>query len=1287
MVDEEVRLDLQEAFRAVDELVQRLSDAGAAAGRAIAEEVAAALSGVDTTVEIGDTSLITGEIEAAVAAADTEVKIDVDQSALPTDAAIEVDVANPAEITDTVSEAIQSADTSVDVSVDPQSSQALSETGNAALTAAGGLDALAQANIGVRTASAAAVGDVSAAGGAVSGLGGKAAGATGLVLAFTGVLSEMIQEAAGAQAASVQLDNALGPLRAEFEQFNIVGLNEELETLAVRLGSDDDAVRAVVARLAGLGQQAGATQEEIVGTAQQLTVLAARAVALDPSLGSIDSVLERLPIALSRGGRFASTFGINLTQADIAAQALAQGITKPVNELSIYEKTALGAAAATQKLGDRIGSDIDRGASTAVIQLRAFRQEIRESLEDSGGAILGPITAIAQDVQPIITSLAEVIGSVGGAVIAAIGPILNEVGPQLSAVFHTAAIAVKAVIPLIHIVASAFGLLLKPATLLFQQLERLNDLVAEHLPAGFRFLQGIAADVIRTIADFVNSLIGAFNKIPFVGDISKVDTSGLEQWGKAQADVAAGAGELVDEQLAVANAFESTGAAVDEAMAAYARGQNAARGTPEFFREVQRGIDEANAAVLENRGLVDEVFFAYLQLGSDAPSLVDRLTEALARGSLSTEEFAQVASEFGLTFDQLAAVEARVREESVRFGEDVAEAIGSVTESAAKLDDEAKVHIDSFVQGIQEQALAAAAFTNSIEVLFERGATQLAQSLLAAGQDAAGAAAEAAGATDEQLASLESAVTTSQRSYSEQKTALEGFTSDVLKNTSTISEAFGDLAPSEADVENNIDLALLTAQAAVTDNEVNARAAAHGVGSAISDGLAQGIRDGNAAVAAAATAQIDVALLAAQTAAETGSPSRLFSREVGFPITEGIAEGIRSGFFHAESAIDEVIEGIQQQAQSDLDSLFGAISAGRGVLSAQQDLASARQRVEDLQAEQLGLKAQIAQARDAVNLAIAEGAVVTNRELQAIEQAKSRVDEIQADLAFRQSEGPQQLEALKRRAVLESAELARLRGQLAEEQANVRLGTGDADTARTLEGEVRERERSAAEAQRLVDDLTAKLADQRFTTLDLLVAQEDLQRAREDSIAPTREVEELERNLEELYERQAEIGPELAEATDGVTEAQLRLLEAFSRAAQAGQSFFEEGNRGIETLKQIGAQAGLAGREVQNLIDSFAGISHGITGSLGGAGGGAAPFPGAVDLGFTTQSGQRFVSPTEARDIINYIRGQSGEGAITRQEFEQRFGAGATINVFGAADPQATAFAVAQRLGLKGIRG
>lgn len=1184
-VDEEFTLDTSRAEAAIDGLERRLAEALRNAGQQGGDDLAAALAGVEVAPTI-DTATISADVSSAVAEAPAVVEptLDAEQLVVPDlPGEVTAEVANPEEITTTIEGAIADVDKTVTVEVDTTQAAAntdelgesLGDLGAKGKQAESGLSSAGSAATVFSGVVGAAQGKTAGLAGTVAALGPEAAVVGGSIAALTGFIDASVGAALDAQTQTERLTRSLGEQAEKLQTIDVEGFSQDLTTLAVSLGSDDDAIKGTVASLANLGTQSGATRSEVEATGEQLVALAARAVALNPQLGSVQDVLASLPNALARGGRSAAQFGIDITAADVALEAAKRGLGD-VSELSTYERAALSADIVTKRLGTSLGSDITSGSQQAVFQFRSIRQEISETIEGVGAPLVEPVLHLLQSVAPIAEGLAKVIGSVGEAVVGVLGPILEEVGPELGKEFADIGETVQTIAPALEdvavLVADVLPPAIKVADVLFRWTTPLGlavtlidklGLANETVAANFRSADDAAAALgIQTQRD---------------GEFITDYLHRIEDAEHATGENSAAIGLMTDDLAGFGEVTQSTSGAVrdgtealDDFTAAAAAG-GTAFGDGQMFSDLASGVEEFNATLLDSRGLTDDAFFALLQVGNRGPGLIDKLTDALARGSLSTAEFQQTAADYGLTLEQLGAVERKVRadsdalaQETADFGKAVSDSLGTITTAAANVDEDASQHIGSFIKSLQQQALDAAGFANSIATLIARGATELAQAFIDAGPKAAGAAAEAATASDEQLATLEGNTAQVNTLFTESADTIVRETNRA-KTDGIDKLSFEGLVPAGIDLNGEITSQLGVALAPFTGVPAHIAEVGTETGTQFVVGMATGVAGSSGSLYTAIANVILGAESAAVTAAEIKSPSRLFAREVGEPISEGIAKGILDAQGDVHDAVGDLMDQIETDAVDRLSAITTAAGAALDFADAQNRLADAKATLADLQTEQAGLPAVVAKATADVARLQVESQAITAREQQAIDRAAAQVADIRAAI---NGQGPA------------AAAAAAARAALIEAQQGQQLGTVD--------------QKAVDDALEQFDKARIKANEERakFTRNDLVVAEQDLADARSDAVAPTRELEDAQRTLNEAQERQTAIGRDLRDAQADVARSTLGVLTAQQDLNQAGRDYIDNvGPNQILLFTELGLQAGLNKGQISALATGYGNLA------------------------------------------------------------------------------------------------
>lgn len=334
-------------------------------------ELAAAVSGAEASVNV---TADTAEAESAIAdvtGEDVEIGVDADTSA----AVDAIDSVPDGEVEITAN--TEQAEASLDQVKDKveETTDATGRLGEAAQGALGGMGGLG----GAAGGAAGALGSTALAGGAA------AAG-----------LFSFSQSAIDAQSAAQRFDLVTGGLGDSLRTIDVGGLSGDVGELALKLGSSDEAMLNATASFVTFAQSTGASNDEIVAASNNINALALRAVALNPSLGDAGAVAERMTNALARGGRATTQFGIGLTSAEINARAMADTGKASASELTQFEKAAAGAALATERLGNSMGSDFAAGATNARTEWNRMTESLGEAQETVGGQMLPAIENITQ---------------------------------------------------------------------------------------------------------------------------------------------------------------------------------------------------------------------------------------------------------------------------------------------------------------------------------------------------------------------------------------------------------------------------------------------------------------------------------------------------------------------------------------------------------------------------------------------------------------------------------------------------------------------------------------------------------------------------------------------------------------------------------------------------------------------------------------------------------------------------------------------------------------------------
>lgn len=238
----------------------------------------------------------------------------------------------------------------------------------------------------------------------------KAAAAGGLALA-AGV-GELYHIGLQALSAEQNYNATLGETATRVEAIHVGDLNTGLFELTAKMGATDASTRGAASSIFQFAINAGTSREGAAQFTDELFALAARAVALKPSLGDVTSVAESMTSGLGRAKSVSTEFGISLSQAQINARALADTGKASVSDLSAYEKSVAGAELAVEKYGTTLKQTVEVGSKNAAIEEQRLKSSFEDFVASVGKPLVAPgldaIAAAIPDAKQLGTALADI---------------------------------------------------------------------------------------------------------------------------------------------------------------------------------------------------------------------------------------------------------------------------------------------------------------------------------------------------------------------------------------------------------------------------------------------------------------------------------------------------------------------------------------------------------------------------------------------------------------------------------------------------------------------------------------------------------------------------------------------------------------------------------------------------------------------------------------------------------------------------------------------------------------
>ena len=481
-LEEELRLNIDGALGEVDRLGAALTQTA----QQFSADLASALDPLQSvTVAVpvtADTTDLPSEVEAAAAAANPTVAVAVDAGDVSTEveAAVAGAAPPPIPITADTSEATAAVD---DLSA--SASGALDNIGSTAQSALSGIASTATAagsnvtSVGgamgsfgdvTNTATGAVQGLTSSVGGELDPALGALIGTIGGVAAAFGTIGAItdffVGKATESVSAAQRFDQQFGTLAGNVERFQDLNLGGTLGEVTTQLGSGVTAIRNADSNFAALGNSVGASREQIALTAQQLNALATRAVALNPSLGSVGDVVDQLQARIGRGGRFVSQFGLSLNKTEIDARAASIALQRGSDVVEQYDRTVAATQLSVEKLGNRLNTDIATGAQNVTFTFKELQLEVNKAFTEFGKPLIAPALDVLRAFTPIAVSVGKELATLARATLPLIEAAFKAVGPLIEQFANALEEQLPVVLPAINDLAQTlvdtFGKRMKP---------------------------------------------------------------------------------------------------------------------------------------------------------------------------------------------------------------------------------------------------------------------------------------------------------------------------------------------------------------------------------------------------------------------------------------------------------------------------------------------------------------------------------------------------------------------------------------------------------------------------------------------------------------------------------------------------------------------------------------------------------------------------------------------------------------------------------------------------------
>lgn len=520
-LEEELRLNIDGALGEVDRLGAVLTQTA----QQFSADLASALDplqSVQVAVPItADVTDLPSEVEAAAAEANPTVAVAVDAGTVSTEVEAAVSEATPPPVAVTadtsqaqaaVEELSGSATSALD-SVGDVGTSALSGIASAAtgagaqVTSVGG--AMGTLSDATSTATGAVQGLATSTGAELDPALGALIGTIGGVVAAFGTIGAItdffVGKATESVSAAQRFDQQFGTLAGDVENFKNLDLGGTLSEVTSQLGSGVTAIRAADSNFAALGNSVGASREQIALTTEQLNALATRAVALNPSLGSVGDVVDQLQARIGRGGRFVSQFGLSLNKTEIDARAASIALQRGSDTVEQYDRTVAATQLATEKLGSSLKNDIATGAENVTFSFKQLQLEANKAFTEFGKPLIAPALDVLRAFTPIAISFGRELAVLARVSLPLIEGAFQAVGPVVAKFAQAMEAQLPTLLPAVERLAAS---LVKT----FAQMGPLFDELVKQAPALVSNFVSLT-DALVTILDLSAPIINFFAEL------------------------------------------------------------------------------------------------------------------------------------------------------------------------------------------------------------------------------------------------------------------------------------------------------------------------------------------------------------------------------------------------------------------------------------------------------------------------------------------------------------------------------------------------------------------------------------------------------------------------------------------------------------------------------------------------------------------------------------------------------------------------------------------------------
>lgn len=268
-----------------------------------------------------------------------------------------------------------------------------------------------------------------------SGLFGEhAAVAAGGALALGVGIGEIAKAGFTAVSAEERFTAALGAQAEAVKNVQVGSLTADLFTLGAQFGSTEAAMQNATSGVFQFAKNSGAGDDEARQFADGIAAISARAVAVNPNVGTTADVMERAAIGIGRARTAASLLnvGLSTTEVNTAAAAIAQ--QRGEESATAYDKSLAALQITVEKFGPSLKAQIADGAENASNKAKAAKADFENALESFAKPLVAPALDLIKAVLPVAKDFGAALADVASVAIPLLTAALDVLGPVIEPV-------------------------------------------------------------------------------------------------------------------------------------------------------------------------------------------------------------------------------------------------------------------------------------------------------------------------------------------------------------------------------------------------------------------------------------------------------------------------------------------------------------------------------------------------------------------------------------------------------------------------------------------------------------------------------------------------------------------------------------------------------------------------------------------------------------------------------------------------------------------------------------